>query len=263
MRVLVTGAAGSIGRPLVAGLAALGHEVRGFDRVAGPDDGPGHVVGALADAAALDRVVDGMQVVVHLAAIPHETDFATAVDSHVTGTWQVLEAMRRTGSGRIVLGSSNHAVGFHARAPLLGVAEQARPDTFYGVAKVAAEALCSLYVDRHGLSAVVLRIGSFAGRPLSRRHLSTWLSPADAVRLVHAAATADLAAVRGYAVVWGISANTRAWWDPGPGHAIGYHPVDDAEDFAAAMEARPAEEQDELDARVVGGPYTRVRPEGH
>ena len=281
MRILVTGAAGSIGRSLVASLPPLGHEVRGFDRVempTGPIRADGalldvdvdpaavgaldHVVGDLADGPTLEAAMDGVDVVVHLAAIAKETGFATAMDSHVTGTWWVLEAMRRTGVPRIVLGSSNHAVGFHGHTDRLGVDARLRPDTFYGVAKAASEALCSFYVDRHEMAAVVLRIGSFAGRPRSRRHLSTWLSPGDAARLVDASATADLVPLQNYAVVWGISNNTRGWWDLGPGRDIGYHPRDDAEDFAPEIEAEPESEQDGLDARRVGGPYTRMLPDG-
>ncbi len=281
MRIRVTGAAGRMGRSLVATLPSLGHQVRGFDRVEVPTGpirsdgalldvdvdldaagGLDHVVGDLADGPALDAAMDCVDGVVHFGAIPNETSFATAMDSHVTGTWWVLEAMRRAGVPRIVLGSSNHAVGFHGHTDSLGVDARLRPDTFFGVAKAAREALCSFYVDRHGLAAVVLRIGSFAGRPRSRRHLSTWLSPGDAARLVDAAATADLVPLQNYAVVWGISNNTRGWWDLKPGHDIGYHPRDDAEDFAPEIEAGPESEQDALDALRVGGPYTRMLPDG-
>ena len=280
MRILVTGAAGSIGRSLVATLPSFGHQVRGFDRVEMPTgairadgalldvdvdpdavDALDHVIGDLADGPTLEAAMADIDVVVHLAALPNETSFATAMDSHVTGTWWVLEAMRRVGVPRIALGSSNHAVGYHGHTDSLGVDARLRPDTFYGVAKAASEALCSFYVDRHGLAAVVLRIGSFSARPRSRRHLSTWLSPGDAARLVDAAATADLVPLQNYTVVWGISNNTRGWWDLGPGHDIGYHPRDDAEEFAAEIEAEPETEQDGLDARRVGGPYTRILPD--
>ena len=77
------------------------------------------------------------------------------------------------------------------------------PTRFYGFGKAACEALCSLYHDRHGLTVACLRIGSFRDRPTTRRHLSTWLSPGDTVRLVDACLRApDL----GFAIVYGISA---------------------------------------------------------
>lgn len=258
LRLLVTGAAGSVGRRLVLGLTEAGVEVRGLDRETGQGV---QVVADLADTDALDAALTGTDAVVQLAAIPTETDLATALDSHVLGTWHVLEAMRRTGVRRIVLASSNHAVGMHERPDTtggnsLGTDVRPRPDTCYGVAKVASEALCSLYVDRHGLEAVCLRIGSVLDRPTSRRALSTWLSPADAVRLVHAAAAADLSHQGGFAVAWGVSANTRGWWDPAPGRALGYAPQDDAEAFAADVETTPATDRDTAEGLRVGGPFT-------
>ena len=124
-----------------------------------------------------------------------------------------------------------------------------RPDTFYGVSKVAAEALMSLFADRHGIDAVACRIGSFLDEPTTGRALSTWLSPDDCVRMVEAALTAPLP---GYAVLYGISANTRAWWDLEPGRRLGYEPLDDAEVFADRVTARP---DDEAEAEFVGGPF--------
>jgi uronate dehydrogenase len=174
----------------------------------------------------------------------------------VRTTAVLLDAMVAHGVTRMVYASSNHAVGRTPRRERLGTGTPPRPDTFYGVAKVAAEALLRLYVDRHGIDAVALRIGSFLPHPETRRHLSTWLSHDDAVRLVEAALTA---ADPGFAVVYGISANTRSWWDLEPGHALGYHPQDDAERFAAQVETDPATAEDDLEAGYVGGDYVAER----
>ncbi len=86
---------------------------------------------------------------------------------------------------------------------------------------MAAEALLSLYADRYGLDAVCTRIGSFLPQPETRRGLSTWLSHDDAVRMFDACLTAP---DPGFAVLYGVSANTRGWWDLEPGRALGYHP---------------------------------------
>ena len=59
----------------------------------------------------------------------------------------------------------------------------------------------------------------------------------------------------GFELLYGISANTRAWWDLEPGRALGYHPVDDAENFAAEIEATPQSREDWAEAAYVGGPY--------
>lgn len=256
MRVLVTGAAGSIGSVLLPGLTERGHEVVGLDRSTAPDGSDDHwytvdctdpdaVEAVFAD---LDRS-GGVEAVVHLAGIPTEASLTDELESHVVSTAALLDAMVRHGVGRIVYASSNHAVGRTPRRELLTVDVPARPDTFYGVAKVAAEALLRLYVDRHAVDAVALRIGSFLPQPETLRGLSTWLSHGDAVRLVEAALTAPHP---GYAVVYGISANTRAWWDLEPGRALGYHPEDDAETFADQV---PARAEDDVEAGHVGGPF--------
>ena len=134
------------------------------------------------------------------------------------------------------------------------------PDTYYGVGKVATEALGSLYHDRYGMAVAALRIGTFRDRPVSRRHLSTWLSPDDLCRLVDAVLRApDL----GFAVVYGISANTRRWWDLAPAQALGYHPHDDAEAYAEqVLAATPDQTPDDPDVAYLGGgpqPASRLR----
>jgi uronate dehydrogenase len=252
MRVLVTGAAGSIGRVLVPGLAERGHHVVAVDLVPQPGGSsvPWHVADC-ADPAQVAAVLDAdpVDAVVHLAGIPDEGSLADSLTSHVVTTAALLDAMVARGVGRLVFASSNHAVGMTPRSELVGVDVRPRPDTFYGVGKVAAEAVLSLYVDRHGVDAVSCRIGSFLERPETRRHLSTWLSPGDCARMVDAALTCPSP---GYAVLYGISANTQAWWDLEPGRALGYDPQDDAEAWAADLE--PGAE-DEAEGARVGGPF--------
>lgn len=246
MRVLLTGSEGSIGRVLRAGLT--GHEVIGLDRL----DGAEHV-GDCADPEYVDQAVAHVRpdAIVHLAGIPTESSLPAALASHVHTTAALLEAMVRHGVPRMVYASSNHAVGRTPRSDDVGVATRPRPDTFYGVAKVAAEALLSLYADRHGLTTVSCRIGSFLERPETRRNLSTWLSHGDAVRMVEAALTGG----DGFEVLYGISANTRAWWDLEPGRRLGYEPQDDAEEYAATIEAAPETDVDRAESAHVGGPY--------
>ena len=249
-KVLLTGASGAIGSVLVPGLADLGHEVVGLDL---PGRGATLSVDCT-DPVAVDEAMGQVrpEAVVHLAGIPTESSLPDALSSHVLSTAALLEAMLRHDVRRIVYASSNHAVGRIPRSVLLGDDVHARPDTFYGVGKVAAEALLHLYVDRHGCDAISIRIGSFLERPTTRRQLSTWLSPADTVRMFHAALTAPSP---GFAVVYGISANTRGWWDLEPGRALGYDPLDDAESFAEEIEAEPETEVDRAQGAYVGGPF--------
>ncbi len=268
MRVLLTGAAGSIGRVLTVGLADRGHEVVGLDRVPQPDGVD--VAWHTADCADPDAVADvftaefadsSLDAVVHMAGHPGEASLADSLASHVVTTAALLDAMVEHGVTRFVYGGSNHAVGHTPRAGLpdglLTVDTRLRPDTFYGVGKVAAEAIMSLYADRHGFDVVSCRIGSFLPEPQTVRNLATWLSHDDCVRMVDAALTTP---APGFAVMYGISRNTRAWWDLAPGRALGYDPLDDAEDWADRIEDRP---DDQAENARVGGPFAMdsiVRP---
>jgi uronate dehydrogenase len=249
MRILVTGSSGAVGSVLCRALAS-DHHVRGVDIVAPRYDFPGEqiVADCSAPAVAMDAVA-GVDAVVHLAGAPSETDLPQELQGHVIATTALLEAMVAHQVPRMVFASSNHAVGRTPRSPLLTVDTRPRPDTFYGAAKVAGEAILSLYADRCGISAVAIRIGSFRDRPTSRRELSTWLSPADGVRLFRAALTAP---VDGYTVVYGVSANRDGWWDLAPARALGYEPHDDASAFEADIEPR---DEDDAEAAYVGGPF--------
>lgn len=250
--MLVTGAAGSIGRVVTVGLLARGHELVSLDRVPEPDGDQTrfHTVECTdPDAVAAVFAEERLDAVVHLAGHPDEASLPDSLTSHVITTAALLDAMVEYDVSRLVYASSNHAVGRTPRRELLTTDTRPRPDTFYGVGKVAAEALLSLYADRHGLDVVACRIGSFMPRPETIRQLSTWLSPDDCVRMVDAALTVT---APGFSVLYGISANTRAWWDLEPGRALGYEPQDDAEAYADTISPSP---EDDWDGAHVGGPF--------
>jgi uronate dehydrogenase len=253
-RVCVTGAAGVIGSTLMRGLPALGHTVRGVD-VRQPSEPATNradfIVGDLREDSVCDKAMHDVDAVVHLAAIPHEAPFRLSIESHLCLTERVLEAMRRHHVRRLVYASSNHAVGFTPRQPLLSTEVRPRPDTFYGVAKVASEALASLYHDRCGIKVACLRIGSFSDKPRHPRHLSTWLSPGDCIRLVDACLTSPALS---YDIVYGVSLNTRGWWDLSTARRLGYDPRDDAEQWAEEILG------DDPGERYVGGEYAGPHP---
>lgn len=257
MRVLLTGAAGSIGTVVHAGLRQAGHEVVGMDLRPEPEgyaDDVRALAWHVADCADPDAVADvfaaqRLDAVVHLAGITEELDLPRTLAFHVHTTAALLDAMVAHRVDRIVYASSNHAVGRTPRTDVLPVTAQPRPDSFYGVGKVAAEALLQLYADRYAIDAVACRIGSFLPRPNNRRSLATWLSPDDCVRMVEAGLTAP---APGFAVLYGISANTRAWWDLAPGRALGFEPRDDAEEYSDQVPSSP---EDDANDAVVGGPF--------
>jgi uronate dehydrogenase len=209
------------------------------------------------DLDAMVRACDGVDAVIHLGGLSKEAAFADILHTNVEGTRNVLEAARRQGVARVVLASSNHAVGFVGRdeAPAAGLPADvvARPDSHYGWGKAAMEALGRFYVDAHGMDVFALRIGSCFETPPDTRGLSTWMSPDDAGRLLEACLTTRST---GYQQVWGVSRNTRRWWSLAEGEQIGYHPVDDAEVFAGTLIAEFGEpDLTDPQHRTVGGVF--------
>ncbi|MEV8586078.1 NAD(P)-dependent oxidoreductase [Streptomyces sp. NPDC051180] len=242
--VLLTGAAGGVGTLMRELLPPYGYALRLLDVVPVPGE-PEAIVADLADRAAVREAVRGVDAIVHLAGISLEADFEKIMAANIAGTHHLYEAAREEGVRRVVFASSNHAVGFTRRPregePPVPVGTPHRPDTFYGLSKCFGEDLAQLYWDLHGVESVSVRIGSCFPEPTSVRMLSMWLSPADCARLLHAALTArDVA----HTVVYGSSANTRAWWDLGTARALGFDPQDDSEAYAEKLVAEkglPAE----------------------
>ncbi|WP_055702832.1 NAD-dependent epimerase/dehydratase family protein, partial [Streptomyces silaceus] len=237
------GAAGGLGTLMRGLLPAYGHDLRLFDVRPIPGE-PDAVTADLADKEALRAAVRGVDAVLHLAGISLESTFDKILRANIEGTYNLYEAAREEGVRRVVLASSNHAVGFTPRPegddPLIPVDTPRRPDTFYGLSKSFGEDLAQLYWDKHGIETVSVRIGSCFMEPSSVRMLSVWMSPGDGARLFHAALTAPDV---GHTTVYGSSANTRLWWDLSSARALGYEPQDDSEQYAEKLIA----EQGELD----------------
>lgn len=239
-RWLITGASGRVGVALRQRLERPGRVLRLLDIVAPEPAAPGESVEivscSLADAAAVSRACADVDAIIHLAGQAKEHHWDEIVTANVEGTRCLLEAAREHGVRPIVLASSSHAVGCWTRGDAgpdgLPADIPGRPDTYYGWSKVAIESLGQLFADRYGMSVTCVRIGTVLPRPTNVRALSTWLSYDDAARLVEAAVAADHPGLR---YVWGISRNTRRWWSLAAGAAIGYHPVDDAERYAAEI----------------------------
>lgn len=227
-RWVITGAAGNIGTALRAALldqrvALVSTDIRTMIPL-GPEESVAET--DLADLDALAELCSGADGVIHLGGIPDEADFHDLAEVNIVGTYHVLEAARRAGVPRVVYASSNRLTGLYASGDHVAPDMPPRPDGFYGVSKVAGEALCRLYADKFGISTVSLRIGSYEPRPGSAREQRTWLSPADAVRAFIAAMTTT----EHTAVFYAVSANTDGWWDLDAGTAVGFIPQDDAAD---------------------------------
>jgi uronate dehydrogenase len=223
------------------------------------DDDRESILADVRDSMALSEAMRDVHAVVHLAGIATEAPLEAILDVNIQGTWRVFDAARQAGVPRVVYGGSNHAVGFTPRAELLETDVPLRPDTHYGVSKAFGEVVARFYADRYGMRIACLRIGSCDDRPRSQRMLATWLSPGDAVRLVDACLRApDLE----YSIVYGVSRNTRGWWDLAPGRALGYEPEDDAEAFAGEIFAvHEPLAADDPDAAFAGGRWTTFSPD--
>lgn len=235
--VLITGAAGRIGAMLRTRLARPGRTLRLLDLAPLSAAAGEEVVRAsVTDLAALTTACAGIDAVIHLAGIAAEDAWDRIAETNIHGTYVVFEAARRADVNRVVLASSNHAVGFTPAAnfPAADYAYPA-PDTYYGVSKAAGEAIAALYYHRYRIEAICLRILSCTDRPRTLRELSTWLSPDDTGRLFEACLDADSP---GFRVAYGVSANTRGGWvSLDEARSLGYHPADDAEVFAAEIMA--------------------------
>jgi uronate dehydrogenase len=261
-RILITGAAGGVGTMLRPRMARPGRTLRLLDEVETPPlDGADEEIltGSVTDLEAMTAACQGVDAVIHLGGQSREHDIQNVLKLNVEGSYVTLEAARRAGVGRVVLASSNHAVGFHSREgiPEGGLPADAspRPDTLYGLSKVGIEAAGRMFADRYGMDVIAVRIGSWFGTPPGVRGLATWLSPDDGARLMEACIAAESP---GFRLVWGISRNTRRWFSLAEGEAIGYHPQDDAEDFAAEMGDDKADYETDPELNRVGGSWCEV-----
>jgi UDP-glucose 4-epimerase len=171
MRVLVTGAAGFIGRWVVGGLLARGHSVLPIDSLVAGDvtnldefaGQPGLLPfeqGDVRDAASCRRWTGQVDAVAHLAASISVQDSiddpATTFENDVVGTFQILEGARA--SGARVLFMSTCMVYDRASSPA-GIAETdpTKPASPYAAAKLSGEALTLSYWHAYGLPTTVVR----------------------------------------------------------------------------------------------------------
>ena len=236
-RLLLTGAAGGLGRELRPRLKAYCDTLRVSDIAALGTAAPGEELQAVAlqDQSAVHALLQDVDAVVHLGGVSVEGPFEPILQANIVGMHHLYEAARKHGGQRIVFASSNHVTGFYRQDEVIDARAPMRPDGHYGLSKAFGENLAQFYFDRYGLETVSLRIGSSFPEPKDRRMLATWMSYDDLERLVVASLTAP---VVGHTVIYGASDNTVSWWDNTPARHIGYRPQDSSEAFRAAVEAR-------------------------
>src|SRR6185369_6093882 len=254
-KVLITGAAGNVGMRLRKLLKGVYPHLRASD-IKTPSDlavDEDFAAADLADYAQVEKIVAGVDGIVHLGGYSIEGPWPTILNSNIVGCYNLFEAAYRAEVKRVVFASSNHAVGFYPREKKIGVDVTVRPDSRYGVSKAFGEAVGAFYADKHGLRVTCLRIGNVGDAPLDKRRMSIWLKPEDLVQLVRIGL--EHPDIR-FEVFYGASDNEAAWWDNSNARRYGYKPQGRAEDFREQAMAEQAKlPPDPVGDRFQGGPF--------
>lgn len=185
MHVLITGVAGFIGSTLADRLLADGHQVTGVDNfstgqpefLTEAEKNPRFTLRRhdLLDLDALTESVAGTDLVMHLAANadvrfgPDHPD--RDLQQNVIATWNVLEAMRRTGVKRIGFSSTGSVYG---ESPVIPTPEDAPfpvQTSLYGASKVSAEGMISAYCESFGFTGYIYRFVSILGERYTHGHV--------------------------------------------------------------------------------------------
>jgi nucleoside-diphosphate-sugar epimerase len=217
VRILITGAAGTIGRDVVAELEP-DHELRLVDR----REGDPRIIRVDLAQPLDDAVVRDVDVVIHLAANPDEhATWEAVLNDNVRATWHVLEAAARKSVPRVVFASSNWAVKALERAlapdcyrtggPKIGSDAPPRPLHPYGVSKALGEIAGRSFVDEGRLRSVLaVRIGAYEPAPPAHDEDPLWIGVSDLRALFRRCVEAELG---GFHVVYGVSAQSSAPYD--------------------------------------------------
>jgi hypothetical protein len=157
----------------------------------------------VADFEAILPAFEGVDMVLHLAAhVFNDWDKQLAVD--IGGTYNVFEAARRNGVGRVVFASSGGTtLGWESESPYFEIVAAQydkipetwpmithetppRPSDLLYVAKACGEVIGRYYSDKFGISAINIRFGAVlaSDRPEVRRHYPGYLSQADCVQMI-------------------------------------------------------------------------------
>ena len=168
MQVLVTGGAGFIGSSIVRRLISLGIKPIVLDNFAtGKRDNIDNLLddiifieGDIRDKALTEKIMDGIDTVIHQAAVPSVPlsvmDPFGSTDVNLNGTLTVLDAARLCGVKRVVFASSSSVYG-NADVESISELQPTSPVSPYAAAKLSSEHLMEAYHATYGLETVALR----------------------------------------------------------------------------------------------------------
>ena len=203
----------------------------------------------IADLVAIAPAFEGVDTVVHLAARTGSSEsFDEILHANVIGTYNVFEAARRAGVARVIFASSGATVSAWERdspwsalaggrydeaGPFAKMTHETptRPAGLYGASKIWGEAIARHYADRHGLSAICIRIGRVKSedRPMETRDYAVWCSQRDIVRMIELCIAAP--PTLRFDVFFAVSDNRWGYRDLEHARAVlGFEPRDRAED---------------------------------
>lgn len=164
MKVLVTGGSGFIGRSVLEELLLRGHDVKSFDLIEPPLTVP-FIKGDVRNFEALKRAAEGMECIVHLAAIVSAVEAMErpldTFETNVKGTMNVAEVARRE-EARVVYASSVAVYGEPLHLPI-SEDHPTLPKNVYGSTKLAGESLLLGYAGSFGISVTSLRFFNVYG----------------------------------------------------------------------------------------------------
>ena len=171
--VLITGAAGRIGRPLVE----LVHErydlrliVRREKDRADLEPFGKVVVGDISRDGTIRNACEDIDTVVHLAADPSaHASWESLHPNNIVAAYNTFQAAVEARCRRIVFASSVHAVSGYPKGYQVHSEDPVNPGDLYGVSKCFGEAMARYVAVQKGLSAIVLRIGAYQSRDEARK----------------------------------------------------------------------------------------------
>jgi uronate dehydrogenase len=255
-RLLITGAAGGVGRIMRQRLAPLATILRLSDISDMGEAAPNEELVAcdLGDAKGVHDLVKDCDAIVHLGGISGEAPFSKILNGNIIGCYNLYEAARAHGQPRILYASSLHTVGFYRQDEYFDATIPPRPDGLYGVSKCFGESMARMYFDKFGQETAIVRIGSCFEHPRDHRMLASWLSYGDFASLADCVFSAPRL---GCPIIWGVSNNDARWWDNSRVNFLGWQPKDNAGDHRARVEATvPRAAADSSSALYQGGPFT-------
>ena len=258
MRLFVTGAAGGLATGLRPFLRTM------FDLTLvdiAPIDAlhPGEraVQMDLGDRDGLQAAMQGCDAVLHLAAVHGLTiSFEQTLDVNYRALIGLMDGAQECGIKRVIFASSNHGWGFYPRsdAPLTDLAPP-RPDGWYAISKIWAEAVMAYYADTRAMATTSLRIGNCGPDVPDERRLHMWISYRDLARLI---ALCLARTTPGHAAFFACGDCPDPFFDTSAARAMGFVPLDRPGDHVTHPDIATRGPEPGIAGRLIGGHFARA-----